>query len=135
MLGDDRYIRARLEEELHARRRALALHSLPFQQTGEQGAESDVRDGLLWALDSHEGHFAPDEESSDIFDPDLRRLDIRLRQSTSRSDDMRVSSALFGVPGLNRLRVRTGSKRMRCWRRSSATTRATIGNSRPKWLG
>ena len=99
MLGDDdRYIRARLEEELHARRRALALHSLPFQQTGEQGAESDVRDGLLWALDSHEGHFAPDEESSDIFDPDLRRLDIRLRQSTSRSDDMRVSSALFGLP-------------------------------------
>ena len=135
MLGDDRYIRARLEEELHARRRALALHSLPFQQTGEQGAESDVRDGLLWALDSHEGHFAPDEESSDIFDPDLRRLDIRLRQSTLRSDDMRVSSACLVLPGLTRLRVRLGNKRMPCWRRSSATTRVTIGNSRPKWLG
>ena len=113
----------------------MALHSLPFQQPGEQGAESDVRDGLLWALDSHEGHFAPDEESSDIFDPDLRRLDIRLRQSTLRSDDMRVSSACLVLPGLTRLRVRLGNKRMPCWRRSSATTRVTIGNSRPKWLG
>ena len=94
----DEYIRARLEEEKHARRRALALHRLPFSR-GDEGDEHDfeggVRDGLLWALDHDEQLDEFGLEDTAIFDPDLRRLDARLRQSSVVSGEMYEKNSLL----------------------------------------
>eukprot|EP01046_Picozoa_sp_COSAG06_P034508 COSAG06_NODE_3621_length_5107_cov_5.314497_3_plen_223_part_00 len=97
----DEYIRARLEEEQFARRRALSLHRLPFQRAltdGEPDFEGGVRDGLLWALDhNHDGQLDYDylQEDSSIFDPDLRRLDARLRQTSVVSGEMYDKNSLL----------------------------------------
>lgn len=96
----DEYIRARLEEEQFARKRALSLHRLPFERGGSStkaDIEGGVRDGLLWALDYDDGGYdaAYMEEDSSIFDPDLRRLDARLRQTAAVSGEMYEKNSLL----------------------------------------
>lgn len=97
----DEYIRARLEEEKFARQRALSLHRLPFDRgrsSTKAPSEDDVRDGLLWALDYDGGgvdvEYGMDEDMS-IFDPDLRRLDARLRQTAAVSGEMHEKNSLL----------------------------------------
>ena len=97
----DGYIRARLEEEQFARKRALAVHKLPFDRLAgsskKQDDEDGVRDGLLWALDYDGGGVDAEymEEDMSIFDPDLRRLDARLRQTAAVSGEMHEKNSLL----------------------------------------
>ncbi len=96
----DDYIRARLEEEQFARKRALSLHRLPFERGGfsaNADIEDGVRDGLLWALDYDGGGHDADymDEDNSIFDPDLRRLDARLRQTAAVSGEMYEKNSLL----------------------------------------
>merc|ERR1711968_386704 len=73
---------------------------LPFNKGGSStkpDIEDGVRDGLLWALDYDNGGNDTEymEEDHSIFDPDLRRLDARLRQTTAISGEMHEKNSLL----------------------------------------